>query len=223
MCHWVRQRVEISLDVRTERRRQLYADLSYLSGDSGHSGAGDGIHHWASCPVQPPAYVPEAGTQGAEMGHLWMDMPGWKRGADCLLFRCLRLAYLLFCEISCWAEQPFKLRGDDYKSRRECDFSAHYPCFCLWCTVLPFAGRIGTGNKVHHVSAAGADGSAGYSQSDIARCEGRHGFLLKAGLFQNQRLCFCGCYEPGLFHPVHRYGRHGHLRQLHWQGAFPHG
>lgn len=56
--HWLRKCVEIPVDVRAKWRRQLYADLSSVSGHPGNPGSCVGIFHRKSGSDKSPFHVP---------------------------------------------------------------------------------------------------------------------------------------------------------------------
>ena len=60
LCDRVRQCMEVPLDVRTKRRRQLHADLRALSDFDGASGDDYGIQRGKSGADKPAVYVSKA-------------------------------------------------------------------------------------------------------------------------------------------------------------------
>ena len=223
MCHRLRQCVEVPLDVREQRRRQLYAAVHPLPAGAGPARYGVGVRRGPRRPGQPHLYVPAPGKARPQVGRVRRVQPHRQHCADGLLHGGHRVDLLLFCKIPHRQQRRFRLCPDDRRPKGQRNLSFYHSAGGIFDFKLQPAGRAGAGDQGHDDRPAGADAGAGGPQPDLFRCGRGAALLPGAGLFCYRRLSGGSRHEPGVFLAVRRHGRHGHLRQLHWQRPQPDG
>ena len=215
--------MEIPLDVRPERRRQLYAAVHPLPFGAGPARHGHGAGRGPRGAGKPYLYVPAAGKARPQVGRVRRVQPDRQHCHHGVLHGRHRLDFVLFCQIPDWGQRRFRLCADARRPESQRDLSVCGGRGGVRTAQLQLARRVGTRDQVHDDSAAGADAGAGHPQPNLCRSRRGAAVLPCAGFFQNRRQRHRGGHEPGVFFAVRRHGRHGNLRQLHRQGALPHG
>ena len=215
--------MEISVDVRSERRRQLHAGLFYLSDRARNPGYGHGIFGRQSRADQSCPYVPQARKARSEMASLGCGLPNRQYRHHGILLRCYRLDHLLFCEIPHRSNRILRLCFHDRQPCYQRGISVCHGRCCLSHSEPRYSEGSRADHKIYDECSARAHACACGSQR-AARRRGRRTCLLPyAGLFQDQWFGYRRRDESGVLHPVHRHGRHGYFRQLHRQGPLADG
>ena len=169
LCDRLRQCVEIPVDVRAVRRRELYARIPDLPCAVGNARAGHGIFSGSCGTDQPDLYVSETDKARHKMGCLGIHCADRQYCADGILLRGDRLDRLLFLPLCDRLHRLAGLRPHDQQPRHQRDLPAGDSGSSVLYSQLQSAGRTRARDQIHDVRAPGASSGTRRAQPAASR------------------------------------------------------